>query len=203
MKSYTLILILNLAFCLGHLQSQNVDSNSSVAFEQNARALSSETEVGYLFNADKGENTRGLSIRQSVLWNLDNAFSFGVGLGYDQYDSQNLLPAYGLIKANLIPNERYSPYLSAQAGLGLSITADESNDFLNETYAYGGGVYYQIGGGLTIRSRENISWLIGLAYINQTHTRERAYTEPTTNGALTVNEEYVDNRIAIRVGFVF
>lgn len=203
MKSYTLILIINLALCFGHLHSQNVDSNPSVAFEQDVRALSSETEVGYLFNADKGENTRGLSIRQSVLWNLNNRFSFGVGLGYDQYDSQNLLPAYGLIKTNLIPNEKYSPYLSAQAGLGLSITADESNDFLNETYTYGGGLYYQIGGGLTIRSRENISWLIGLAYINQTHTRERAYVEPTTNGALTVNEEYVDNRIAIRVGFVF
>lgn len=200
---YTVILLLNLAFCLNHVQAQYDEDAGSVAYHSTVSGIAFQTELGYLFKAEKGEQNRGLSIRQSVSKNLSEFFSVGLGLGYDQYDSQNILPAFVQLKADLVPNERFCPFLSGQGGLGISITADETNELLQESYEYDGGAYYQLGGGLMIHSRENISWIISLAYINQSHSRIRSYNDPVENGALRVEESYTDNRIAVRVGFVF
>jgi len=202
MKSFPLILFVQLAFCLTHLQAQNAEDALGVAYGGSLSGASFQTEAGYLFNAEKEENTRGLSIRQSADWKM-NAFSVGAGIGYDQYETQNIMPAFLQLRMELIQDEKYSPFLSAQGGYGVSITADESNEVLGESFSYDGGVYYQLGGGLMIRSRENISWIISLAYINQSHSRVRSYVEPVDNGSLSVEENYVDNRIAFRLGFIF
>jgi len=203
MKTFSAAILLALICCFSHLQAQNDVSANSVAYHSTVSGIGFQTELGFLITAEKLDEERGLSIRQTASKNLGGLIGLGVGLGYDQYDTQNILPAFIQLKADLIPNKKYSPFLSGQGGYGVSISADETNEFLNESFEFGGGTYFQLGGGLMIRTKDNLSWIISLSYVNQSSSRIRTFTEPVTNGRLTIEESFTNNRVAVRVGFIF
>lgn len=204
MKLLTYFSLLLLFACFSSaLQSQNDDFIDEVAWEHKRSGFNNHTEVGYLFNTQKENEERGLSLRHTMGYMFHPAIAAGVGIGYDQYESQSVVPVFVELKGDFISGEKYSPFYFGQFGTAFSTTEDEEIASTNEQFTYDGGTYFQVGLGVKMRSRQNMDWTFSVGYINQDSSSERIYDDPLGPGRLSTQTEQTNSRISARIGFMF
>lgn len=200
---FNLAIILTGLAINGQLYSQNALDIDQVAWEHKTQGLNNHTEVGYLFNTEREDFQRRLSLRHSLGYMIRPILIPGIGAGYDQYDEQSLLPLYVELRGDLISGQKYSPYYFGQFGTAISTTEDEVLDFSNETFAYEGGAYYQLGLGIKVRTVHNMDWTFSISYSNQDYKTTRTFDDPEGPGRLTTEMNQTSSRFAARIGFVF
>lgn len=188
---------------LSQIQGQNEMAIDEVAWSHKNKGLNNHTEIGYLFNTQKENEERGLSLRHSIGYMIRPILVPSVGIGYDQYSTQSLLPLYVELKGDFISGQKYSPFYFGQFGTALSTTDDEEFPASNETFAYEGGAYFQVGLGLKVRTAQNMDWTFSVGYLNQDHSVQRTFDDPTGPGRLQSTMNETSSRVSARIGFVF
>lgn len=124
-------------------------------------------EGGYSIGAQQAnesiESLSGLIGNYTAQLQVSNRISYGLGFGYEAFESETFIPIYLDFKGKL-RKKNNSPYLSTQFGYALG-----SNDtyLTYADYTYRGGLFFSPGIGYLFSVKGHFSCLLSASYKHQ------------------------------------
>lgn len=135
--------------------------------KSNSLNLHHTLEAGYTIGGQISNDNfiykAGLSGQYTADFQVSTRVFYGVGIGYEKYDSETFIPIFASFKG-LLKKKDNTPFLTAQLGYALG---SNRNLYSYEGYSYKGGILFSPGWGYKFSVKDKFSLLFSINYKHQ------------------------------------
>ncbi len=160
------------------------------------------SEWGILTGKNVSRSDRNISFSMynaTGMW-LNNQMQLSLGYGVDSYREVVIAPLVLDFRVDVLKKSSFTPYFFSNVGYGFAIS-NRSDDLDNNplrVWDNFGGIRYNLGAGIKLRTSEGSDWMISVGYLYQKSRQEKDYW---TGGFLEKTIQY--RRLSIRTGLTF
>ena len=151
-------------------------------------------------NVSRTDRNIAFSLFNATGLRLGNNAQIGLGYGVDVYREVIIAPVALHFRADLLKKTVITPFYFGDLGYGFAVS-DRSDSYDNDPlriWNNKGGLRYNTGIGLKMRSGNGPSWVISIGYFYQKSKQEKQYW---TGGLLEKTVQY--RRLSLRTGITF
>jgi len=186
-----------LAFCQEVVSQAEDKSDNKEDKDKKEIELAYQLTAGYTFGGQIVDKSllfeSGISFELVTNLRVSSRIYYGLGLGYERYDSETFLPLY-LSFTGMTKKKDAGPYLSFQTGYSFAWDKDFKS---YDNYNYRGGLLFSAGIGRMFEMKDKYKIL---ANISLKHQFVRIDYKPVDSGIYTETINY--DMIIIKIGLL-
>ena len=122
----------------------------------------------YELRENLGYNNNAASVNISLGYHINSKISFGIGSGYDRFDTP-IIPLYLDLKGDLLKSS-VTPFYKLSAGYGFVSPTKQQKD--NPNLSQSGGILIHPSIGIKFHTRFKAAWLLDFGYRIQRFNQE-------------------------------